>query len=92
MKVIESYGKGTVAGCRDTKAVFFKVISGFPSTSYAKFYSTKRKSAKKMLRIHHVNLFRTHRSLWRIFRSPLHWAILTIRIVSIAQCDGDLKK
>ena len=48
--------------------------------------------ALKMLRIHHLNLFRIRRSLHLFFKSPSHWAILTIRIVvSIAQCDGDLK-
>ena len=47
MKAIESYGKDTVAGCRDTKAgLSCLVISDFPSSSYAKFYSTKRKSVK----------------------------------------------
>ena len=47
MKVIESYGKDTVASCRDTKAGFScLVISDFPSTSYAKFYSTKRNSVE----------------------------------------------
>ena len=46
--IIESYGKDTVADCRDTKAGLFRlVISDFPSSSYAKYYSTKRKSAKK---------------------------------------------
>ena len=38
MKVIESYGKDTVAGCRDTKAgLSCLVISDFPSSSYAIF-------------------------------------------------------
>ena len=38
MKVIESYGKDTAAGCRDTKAGLFRlVISDFPSTSHANF-------------------------------------------------------
>ena len=50
MKVIESYGEDTAAGCRDTKAGLFRlVISDFPSTSHANFYSTKRKSAKNVL-------------------------------------------
>ena len=47
--------------------------------------------ARKMLRIHHLNLFHIRRSLHLFFRSPSHWAILTIRIDSIAQCGGDLK-
>ena len=35
MKVIESYGPGTVAGCRDTNSgLLCLVISDFPSTSY----------------------------------------------------------
>ena len=47
MKVIESYGEDTAAGCRDTKAGLFRlVISDFPSTSHANLYLTKRKSAK----------------------------------------------
>ena len=62
MEVIESYGKDTVAGCRDTKAGFlFLVMSDFPSTSYAKFIQPNER-APKMLRIHHLHLFRTHRS------------------------------
>ena len=68
MKVIESYGKDAVAGCRDTKAgVLFLVMSDFPSSSHANFYSTKRKSVKKMLRIHHLNLSRIRRSLHLLF-------------------------
>ena len=52
MKGIESYGKDTAAGCRDTLPGLFRfVVSGFPSTNCANFYSTKRKSAK-ILRIH----------------------------------------
>ena len=48
--------------------------------------------ARKMIRIHHLNLFRIRRSSHLFFRSTSHWAILTIRIViSIAQCDGDQK-
>ena len=47
MKVIKSYGKDSVAGCRDTLPGFcLLVISDFPSSNYAIFYSTKRKSAK----------------------------------------------
>ena len=37
--------------------------------------------ALKMLRIHHLNLFHIHRSLYLIFGSPSHWkfgAILTL--------------
>ena len=70
MKVTESYGKGTVEGCRDdTKAgLSFLVISDFPSESYSNFYLTKRKSVKKMLRIHHSNLFHIRRSFHLISR------------------------
>ena len=47
MKVIESYWKDTVAVCRDTLAGLSVLsISDFPSSNYANFYSTKRKSAK----------------------------------------------
>ena len=47
MKVIESYWKDTVAGCRDTLPWLSVLsISDFPSSNYAKFYSTKRKSVK----------------------------------------------
>ena len=44
MKVIESYGEDTAAGCRDTKAGLFRLV--ISSTNYANFYSTKRKSVK----------------------------------------------
>ena len=48
MKAIESYWEDTVAVCRDTNVgLSFLVISGFPSSNYAKFYFTKRKSAQK---------------------------------------------
>ena len=47
MKAIESYWKGTVADCRDTKTgLSGLVISDFPSSNYAPFYLTKRKSAR----------------------------------------------
>ena len=47
MKVIESYRQDTAAVCRDTNSGLLRlVISDFPSTIYAKFYSTKRKSVK----------------------------------------------
>ena len=48
MKVIESYWKDTVAGCRDTlnHIISCNSFSDFPSISYANFYSTKRKNAK----------------------------------------------
>ena len=48
MKVIESYGENTVEGCHDTitGVILRNSFSDFPSSSYANFYSTKRKSAK----------------------------------------------
>ena len=47
MKVTESYWKDTVAVCRDTNVgLSFFVISDFPSSNYAKFYLTKRRSVK----------------------------------------------
>ena len=49
MKVTESYGKYTVEGCRNDTTnhnILRHSFSDFPSTNYANFYSTKRKSAK----------------------------------------------
>ena len=48
MKVIESYWKGTVAVFPEGigGVVLCNSFSDFPSSSYAKFYSTKRKSVK----------------------------------------------
>ena len=59
MKAIESNWKDAVAGCHDTNGgvILRNSFSDFPSSNYAKYYSIKRKSAKKLLRIHHVNLF-----------------------------------
>ena len=48
MKVIESHGKCTVESCHGTinRIILRNSFSDFPSTNYAKYYSTKRKSAK----------------------------------------------
>ena len=48
MQVIESYGENTVEGCHGTitGVILRNSFSDFPSSSYANFYSTKRKSAK----------------------------------------------
>ena len=48
MKVIESYWKDTVAVCLlvSTGVILCNSFSDFPSSSYANFYSTNRKSAK----------------------------------------------
>ena len=55
MQVIESYWKDTVAGCRDTLTgvILRNSFSDFPSSSYADFYSTKRKNAKMPSEDHH---------------------------------------
>ena len=68
-KLLERHGGSLPGSLVD---FFFYVISDVPSSSYAKYYSTKRKS-EKMLRIHHLNLFHIRRSLHHIFRPSLHW-------------------
>ena len=81
MKAIESYRKDTVAvaGCHGTLTgvILCNSFPGFLSDSYAKYYSTKRKSVK-MLRIHQSNLFHIRRSLHQIFGS----AVTAIMILS----------
>ena len=48
MKVTESYGKYAVGSFHDTinHIILCNSFSGFPSTNYAKYYTTKRKSVK----------------------------------------------
>ena len=47
MKAIESYWKDTAAVWENTKnGLSVLAISDLPSSNYAKFYSTKRKSVK----------------------------------------------
>ena len=68
MKVIESYGSDTAAGCRDTNSgLLCLAISDFPSTIMQIFIRPYER-AQKMLRIHHLNLFHIRRSLHLIFR------------------------
>ena len=55
----------------------FLVISDFPSSNYAKFYLTKRKSVKNASGSSH-KLISYSPIFASFFRSPPHWAILSI--------------
>ena len=67
MKAIESYGKDSVAGCRGTLPVFlFLAISDFPS-ELCNFFIRPNERARKILRVHYLNLFHNRRSLHLIF-------------------------